>query len=112
MGDNLLSITVTAVLHIIPCEVVFLQLYQETVHLVVSLELLGNCLIIAVVFVDLWNMSSRGRSQGPLFFSTQPASTGILLEDSSYVEKGKVKDCHHDHTRCYLGYFIFFKHYY
>ena len=93
MGDSLLSIRVAAVVHIIPCKVVFLHSRPErTVHLVISLELLGDCSIVALVVEDLWNMSARGRSQGPLSFSTRPTSTGILLEDGSYVEKGKVKD--------------------
>ena len=93
MGDSVLSITVAAVVPIIPCKVVFLHSHRErTVHLVISLELLGDCSIVALVVEDLWNMSARGRSQGPLSFSTRPTSTGILLEDGSYVEKGKVKD--------------------
>ena len=93
MGDSVLSITVAAVIHIIPCNVVFLHSRPErTVHLVISLELLSDCSIVALVIEDLWNMSARGRSQGPSSFSTRPTSTGILSEDGSYVEKGKVKD--------------------
>ena len=90
----MLSITVAAVVHItVPCKVVFLHSRLErTVHLVISLALLGDCSIVALVVEDLWNMSARGRSQGPLSFSTRPTSAGILLEDGSYVEKGKVKD--------------------
>ena len=93
MGDSVLSIRVAAVVHIIPCKVVSLHSRPErTVHLVISLEVLGDyCSIVALVVEDLWSMSARGGSQGPLSFSTRPTSTGILLEDGSYVEKGKMK---------------------